>query len=162
MTVSSSADQPTNITSSSIPNVKAATPDLILFNEESIPVEQLADLVFQDIGGQEILSVARTDLVNGQKLLYTPIRNLSSIALVYNPQTIFTFDAGANAYFQNFAIKLEDYTPSIDGGSGPDGSSVYIDSTTGNLIVNVTNMSDNEEVDIQVLSSASDVNDIIN
>lgn len=151
--VSSSANQPTN-TSSSTPNVKAATPDLILFKEADIPVEQIADLVFQDIGGQEILSVARNDIVNGQKVLYNPIKNLSTIALTYNPQTIFTFDAGSKAYFSNFAIKLEDYTPEIGEGTGTNGDIVYVDYETGNLVVNVINMSDNEDVDIQVLSDA--------
>lgn len=162
MTVSSSANQPSNSTSSSVPNVKVATPDLILFNDTSIPVDQIADLVFQDIGGQEILSVARNDIVNGQKVLYSPIANLSEIALTYNPQTIFTFDSGTKSYFQNFAIKFDTYVPEYGSGTGVNGETIYIDQITGNLIVNVINMSSNEEIDIEVISSPSPVNDIIN
>lgn len=157
--ISPTPDQPITIASSTS-SVKPATPDLILFNEDAIPVEQMTDLIFQDIGGQEILSVARNDMVNGQRVLYTPIKNLSSIALIHNPQTIFTFDAGAQSYFQNFAIKFENYVVEPGSGTDTDGDTVYVDDE-GNLIVNVTNMSDNEDVDIQIVARTTLFSDII-
>jgi hypothetical protein len=159
MTISSTPDQPVSV-SSSMSNVKPATPDLILFNEDVIPIEQMTDLIFQDIGGQEILSVARNDIVNGQRILYSPIKNLSNIALIYNSQTIFTFDAGTQSYFQNFAIKFENYTPEPSTGTGTNGEIVYTDDN-GNLVINVINMSDSEDVDIQILARATPFNDII-
>ena len=49
--------------------IKSATPENILWDESLMPIEILTDLIFEDIGGQELLSVTRHDTVNGEMSL---------------------------------------------------------------------------------------------
>ena len=65
---------PTPITPSTVskitikPQVKSATPDIVLFNDDTVPIETMTDLIFEKIGGQELINIARSDTINGQKL----------------------------------------------------------------------------------------------
>lgn len=146
--------------------VKAATPDIIVFDEKNIPVEFMADLTFADMGSQEIIGVLRNDIVNGQQVSYSPVTNLTPLAVKYGPHTIFSLSS-SQSVFNNYGLKLENYIPEYGVGTGPfiDESigtrkSYYVDSN-GNLVVNVTNMTVDEQVEIQVLTSGETTGDIL-
>jgi hypothetical protein len=57
-------------------SIKIATPDIMIGKDEVVPIETMTNLIFEDIGGQEIINISRADLVNGQKVVYQPIKNL--------------------------------------------------------------------------------------
>jgi hypothetical protein len=133
--------------------VKSATKDIILFDDGAVPVDLMADLIFEDIGGQELINIARRDTVNGQKISYQPIKNLASIEQQYNPNNIISLQATADKYFANFPIKLDDKIPQ-DGG-GPLGEYVYIDVVTGDLIVEAVNLEVDEQIEIQIARSGT-------
>jgi len=133
--------------------VKSATKDIILFDDGAVPVDLMADLIFEDIGGQELINIARRDTVNGQKISYQPIKNLSSIEQQYNPNNIISLQATADKYFANFPIKLDDKIP--ENGGGPLGEYVYIDVVTGDLIVEAVNLELDEQIEIQIARSGT-------
>jgi hypothetical protein len=133
--------------------VKSASKDIILFDDGAVPVDLMADLIFEDIGGQELINIARRDTVNGQKISYQPIKNLSSIEQQYNPNNIISLQATADKYFANFPIKLDDKIPQ-DGG-GPSGEYVYIDTITGDLVVEAVNLELDEQIEIQIARSGT-------
>lgn len=142
--------------------VKAATPDLIVRDKNGQPVEYLTDLLYEQVGGQEILSVSRADLINGQNVIYSPIKNISNITSRYNSQNIFYLSGTWEEYFSNFAIKLEAYVP--DTGSGPNGSTIYIEqvsATSANLVIEFQNLPRGLEVEVQTAFSADLFSDII-
>jgi hypothetical protein len=142
--------------------IKPATPDLIVKDRNGQPIEYLTDLLYEQIGGQEILSISRADLINGQDVIYSPIKNLSNISSRYNSQNIFYVSGTWEEYFSNFAIKLEAYVP--DSGSGPDGSIIYIEQagpTTANLVIEFQNLPRGLEVEVQTAFSADLFSDII-
>lgn len=114
---------------------------------ESIP------LIFEALSGQELLSIARHDLVNGQSLIYRPIKNLSELSNKYSPMNLVAIQTPSNVIFNNFSIKLSDKVP--DSGTGPHGEIVYIEQDTKNLIINVFNLAADEQVEVQVMSSGS-------
>lgn len=143
----------TTTASASTAQVKTATKDIILFKEEAVPVALMADLIFEDIGGQELISIARRDTVNGQKISYQPIKNLSSIEQQYNPNNIISLQATSDKYFANFPIKLDEKIPETGGGSG--GDYIYIDTTTGNLVVEAVNLEADEQIEIQIARSGT-------
>jgi hypothetical protein len=91
--------------------VKVATPDLILFNESSIPVDIMTDLLFEDVGGQEIISIARNDIVNGQEVSYNLIGNLNGLERRYNSKNIFSLPDTIEKYFGNFSIRFDIHIP---------------------------------------------------
>lgn len=145
--------------------VKVATPDLILFNESAIPVDIMTDLLFEEIGGKEIISIARNDIVNGQEISYNLIGNLNGLERRYNSKNIFSLPDTIEKYFSNFSIRFEIHVP--EEGTGPNGQRVYVvqqSSTTasrGDLIIDVINMETNERVDVEVLRSGLVLSDTI-
>ena len=141
------------VTASTNTQVKTATKDIILFDDGIVPVNLMADLIFEDIGGEELISIARRDTVNGQKITYQPIKNLSSIEQEYNPNNIISLQATADKYFANFPIKLDNRIPET--GTGSNGDYVYIESTTGNLVIEVVNLELDEQVEIQIATNGT-------
>jgi hypothetical protein len=135
------------------PPVKTAPIDTILFNEEAVPIQIMSDLIFENIGGQELINIARNDTVNGQNIIYQPIKNLTSIQQEYNPNNIVALQATSDKYFQNFSIKFENKVPQV--GSGPNGEHVYIDSTNGSLVIELVNLDSDEQVEMEITTSGT-------
>jgi len=133
--------------------VKTATKDIILFDDGVVPISIMADLIFEDIGGEELISIARRDTVNGQPISYQPIRNLSSIEQQYNPNNIVSLQSTSDKYFANFSIKLDDKIP-LDG-TGPNGDYVYIDQLTGSLVIEAVNLEPDQQIEIQIATSGT-------
>ena len=128
--------------------VKTAPIDTILFDDEIVPIDEMADLILEDIGGQELINIARSDTINGQKILYQPIKNLSSIQQRYNPNNILSLQQTADKYFAGFSIKLEDKIPNE--GNGQNGENIYIDEDTGDIIIEFINLNFDEQVETQI------------
>jgi len=128
--------------------VKTASIDTVLFDDETMPIDIMSDLIFEDIGGQELINIARNDIVNGQTISYQPIKNLSSLQQQYNPNNILSLQQTSDKYFANFSIKLDERIPTT--GSGPNGEHVYLEEATGDLIIELVNMPSSEEVDVEI------------
>ena len=128
--------------------VKTATPDIVLFDDSALPIEVMTDLIFENIGGQELISITRSDIVNGQKISYQPIKNLSSIQQQYNPNNILGLQQTSDRFFAGFSIKLEDKIPNI--GNGPNEENVYFDAITGDLIIEFVNLNNDEQIETQI------------
>ena len=130
------------------PPVKTASIDTVLFDDETMPIDIMSDLIFEDIGGQELINIARNDIVNGQTISYQPIKNLSSLQQQYNPNNILSLQQTSDKYFANFSIKLDERIPRT--GSGPNGEYVYLEEATGDLIIELVNMPSSEQVDVEI------------
>lgn len=131
------------------PPVKTAPIDTVLFDDSAVPIEIMTDLIFEDIGGQEIISIVRNDTVNGQNISYQPIKNISLIQQQYNPNNIIALQNTSDKYFNNFYIKLDKKIPIV--GNGENGNNVYLDSVNGGVVVETVNMESDEEVEIEFL-----------
>jgi hypothetical protein len=129
------------------PPVKTATLDIILFDEESVPTDEMFDQIFENIGGQELISITRSDIVNGQKISYQPIKNLSAIQQRYNPNNILSLQQTADKFFAGFSIKLEDKIPET--GNGTNGENLYLNAA-GDLIIEFINVNPDEQVETQI------------
>jgi hypothetical protein len=128
--------------------VKTAPIDTILFNDDLVSIDSMANLILEDIGGHELINIARNDIINGQQISYQPIKNLSSIQQQYNYNNILGIQNTSDKYFSNFSIKLENKIP--NNGSGPNGSNVYLESATGNLIIETVNMENDEQIEVEI------------
>lgn len=141
------------------PPVKTATPDIVLFNDETVPIEVMEDLLFENIGGQELINIARSDTINGQPISYQPIKNISAIQQQYNPNNIVSLQQTSNRFFAGFSIKLEDKIPNE--GNGSNGSNIYIDSNTGNLTIELVKLESDEQVEIQIVTNGTIYEDTV-
>lgn len=127
--------------------VKVATPEIILFDESTLPVEVLTDLIFENIGGQEILSVSRHNTINGDYISNQLIKNLTSLNQEYSSKKLLSLQNTSDKYFSNFGIKLETKIPFE--GNGPDGSNIYIDSSQ-NIVIELVNLDIDEQIEVQL------------
>ena len=139
--------------------IKVATPSLIALSNPPLDIDIMADMIFENIGGQELINIARNDIVNGQDVIYSPIKNLKDLFIQYNPNNIIRLENSADTYFKNFPIRLENKLPSS--GTGPDGETVYIDPDTGDLVINVSSLDPDEQVDVQILNGGETLNGTI-
>ena len=153
------------IESSKNKGIKAATPDIVVFDEGALPVEPILSLIFESLAAQEVSLLARGDTIDGQHVDYSPISNLKMIAAAYNSKNIINIPGTLEQYFKNFGIRLDTHVP--ERGTGPNGAILYIDRTNtdpiqkNRLLIDVVAMKTNEEVEIQILNSGTYLNDII-
>jgi hypothetical protein len=149
--VNATPNMPASGNTSAASGIKVASPDIVLIDNDLLPVDIMASLIFENIGGQEIINIARNDIVNGQSVVYAPIKNLASVNLRYNPLNIISLQNPSNDFFRSFAINLANHTPSV--GTGPNGSWVFIEPTSGSLTVDLVEMDNEFEVEVQVISA---------
>lgn len=133
-------------------SVKVSTPDIILLVDSPVGAEILTDLIFQNIGGIEIINIARSDVINGQNVTYQPIKNITSLFSQYNPQNIVALQGTDKDYFKNFSINLTDKLPEVD----------YIKiNENGDLEIQLINMLPSESVEVQTVYKAEVLDDTI-
>ena len=128
--------------------VKAAPIDTVLFVDESFSQEFITDLLFEDVAGQELLSIARDDTVNGQEVIYQPIKNLGILRDTYDINNLLKLQETSDRFFANFIINLFEKIPKV--GNGPDGKNYYFDEVTGDGVIELVNMRPDEQVEIQI------------
>jgi len=150
---------PALTTVSSDLDIKVATPEIVLINNDSLPIEIMTQLMFESIGGQEIINIARHDTVNGQNIKYQPIKNLSELFMSSDLKNTISIQDTALSYFKNFSIKLGTKIPEV--GNAPDGGNVYFDTSTGDLVIDLINMKNYEQAEIQIVSSGEVLDDTI-
>lgn len=155
-------------------SIKIATPDLLIFGEQAVAIEIMTDLIFEDIGGFELATISRHDLVNGQTVVYEPIKNLTDLYLQYNPNNVLRLQS-ADSFFSSLAITLPNYLPKYGNGydligTNPDltkrvkvynGKSIYIDPISGDLVINLINIKENEQVEVEILTAGETYDDTI-
>lgn len=138
------------VSSQATASSKTATRDIIEFNDESIinDAELIVDLLFEDIGSRELLSLSRQDTVDGQNIRYQPIKNLGILREEYNPQNLVKIQKTSDKIFDNFPINLASRIPQRGGGAN--GDNVYLNSDAS-LVLEFENMLPDEQVEIQIV-----------
>jgi Fe2+ transport system protein FeoA len=133
------------------PAIKTAPIDTVQFDDDLIPDSVLKDLLFQNIGGQELINTARTDTVNGQQVIYNIIKNLSSIQQQYNPNNIVSLQDTSDKYFDNFTINFDFRVPDKAFGQ----EYIYINSDNGELVIEAVNLRPDEQIEVQIRVSGT-------
>ena len=140
-------------------STKVALPNAVDVLNDPLSYEVMFEIIFQDIGGQELINISRADAINGQNIMYSIVKNLKNIMLEYNSNNIIKLGGTSDVLFKNFSIKLEDRIPKY--GNGPDGSIVYLEEGTGNLMVDLINIDDEEQVEIEIINQGGYFDDTI-
>jgi hypothetical protein len=126
--------------------IKQAEPDIVLFNDEVISPELLLQLQYEDISGIELINITRSDIIDGQNVVYSPISQLSALRRKYNPNNIIALDSSSSDFFARYGIDLI-----LRGIREP-----YFDSQ-GNLIIEIDQVFDDEIIEAEI-----DLNGTIN
>jgi hypothetical protein len=101
-------------------------------------------MFFQDVGGTEILAVARHDTVGGEPVIYSPVDNLQDLRIQFNPLNIL-MSTKLDTLFGGYGI---DITQKID----PTTRTIAINEETGSLEIEIVDVNRDEYVQIQVAS----------
>jgi hypothetical protein len=136
------------------PAVKAIKPEDVVIRDDLLRREMMQDLIFENIGGMELIDMSRTDMVNGQDVAYQPIKNISNINSQYNPQNLISIAKTSAGYFKNFPISLDGYTETSF-------TTPFEFDESGNLVIYLINVPKNEQVQVQIFTSAEVLNGTI-
>lgn len=124
--------------------IKQADPDIVLFDSESISPEFLLELQYEDIAGMELINISRSDIIDGQDVVYSPVKNLSSIRRRYNPNNIINVPELSASFFSRFGIDLLQR-----GMNDP-----YFDDE-GNLVIEIDDVKDGEIIEVEIDTSGT-------
>lgn len=152
--ISSTPNVPASEPTTSKGSVKVATPDIVrAVTDVPSPVEVMATIILQNIGGQELINIARSDTINGQNVVYQPISNAKELYTEYNPQNIIYLPNTADKFFNNFPIKIDEKIPqSIE---------ENVSLTSEGILIQVANMLSDEQVEVQIVAVGDLLNDTI-
>jgi hypothetical protein len=139
--------------------VKSATPDIIIEDINSVPIELIERLIFESLGGQELLLLSRHDTVRGQEISYRPISNSRDIDFRYSSETILFATESFKNYFKNFSIFLESVVPELDGNQYS--PNAYVEVASGDIILEFKDVRPEQQIESQTLSNASVFDDTI-
>lgn len=143
---------------------KIATYDLFINDTNRKNADDMAYILFEALGAQEMASMVRSDNVNpslleAEKSAYSPIKNLSEISSKYNPNNIVALQDTDLSYFSQFPILFSRYVPRY--GNGPGGSIVYVDSKTGDILIDTIGTTDVQVVEVEIFSIEEVIDDTI-
>jgi hypothetical protein len=130
--------------------VKVATSNLFIQDQPLDKTETMTDAIIEDIGGQEIINISRTDLLNGQNFTYNVIENLASTQREFNANEFIKLQSTDSEYFNSFQINLNTFTPEY--GTGNLGNTVYVDPDTGDVVINTINVSNDLVLEVEFVS----------
>lgn len=144
-------------------SVLSSEPQFFVGVDPTATVEEMENAIWQNIGGHEIISLVRRDLVDGTNLDYSLIGNLRKLFQEYNPLTIFSIENSSAIIFQRFGIKLEKYIPSATALAriSADLTIPVARDENGKVVIYVSNIRDDQEVEVQILGSQRVLRDTI-
>jgi hypothetical protein len=144
--------------------VKIPSRDVVDYQDADIPVELITNLLFENLGANELVKFERHDTIEGTNSTYDIISNLAGIKKEFDPSGLISRQKPDTSYFDIYNIKLEDKIPSqkylqdnpkIDGSGQVNTTDyVYIDSV-GNLVVELVNMNVDELVELEIQSDGT-------
>jgi hypothetical protein len=121
------------------PGVKQADPDIVLFQDRPISPEFLVELLYEDIAGVELINISRSDIIDGQNVSYSPVKQLSSLRRRYNPNNIIGLPELSSSFFSRFQIEL------LFRGVNPP----YFDEQ-GNLVIEINDVGPDEIIETEI------------
>jgi hypothetical protein len=145
---------------------KIADPQYILSVDPAATVEEMENAIWQQIGGHEIISIIRRDLIDGTNPNYSIISDLEKLNKEYNSKTIVPIEGSAEYFANSFGIKFERYLPaSIYLSELPNSPTNPVDveetEDSYNVVIYVADIPSSYEIEVQTLSAREVFRDTI-
>jgi hypothetical protein len=142
--------------------VKLASENIITNPNNRLPVDYLEKLYFQNIGGTEILTVARHNTVGGEKVYFNPIKNIQDIVRDFDPLNLLMSETAQNI-FNSYPINSAFYLPTANtlsddeiGDESVAGIGIQEEQERLTVFVNVNYLEPDQYVEIQVATGPFD------
>jgi len=122
-----------------VPQDSGGNPDIVILDTETISPELLIQLEYENVSGTELINISRSDIIDGRQVVYSPIKNLSSLRRKYNPNNIIAISSNSQSIFSKYLIDL------IERGI----TEPYFDEN-GDLVVEIEEILDDEVIEVEV------------
>jgi len=132
--------------------VRIATSDLFI-DKDDVPVDYMVGVIFEEIGGQELISQSSESVYNSNR---SEISNIYEVSERYSPFNLLNISDGMLATMGNIDINLNSYLPELDLSLNTnfeiDNPSAYIDSNWKNLIIEFEDATEDFVVEVEIIS----------
>jgi hypothetical protein len=125
--------------------IRQADPDVVQYDNTTVPAEIMTDLIYTAVGGIEFSNVARHDTVDGKDVSYSLVKNLSLLDEIYDPSKVLTLSRTIVEGQPRYSISLADKII--------DEELMFTMDENGNLIITLQNLSEEEYVEVEIASS---------
>lgn len=122
------------------PYVKMPHDSAVQYNEDALPQEMLVQLLFEDIGGSELINVSRHDTIDGEPINYSLVGNLTTIRMMFNSNNILSGFDNKDTYLNQHSVDI-----------GQRISSVSFNNQ-GDLVIDLEEMPNDESIEIMILA----------
>ena len=132
-------------------NVRVGDTNIVTWTKTDMSVSQLEELYFQDVGGTEILAVARHDNINGEETAYRYLGNVNELQMQFNSLNLMLNNDIRNI-FNKFAIDMSKRIPDLEAAVESDttGFVVYLDSVNEDEYVQLEVATQHELIQLEV------------
>lgn len=135
--------------------VRVPERDVVSLAQETVSAETITNLLFENVGANELTKFVRHDTVEGINPYYDVISNLSDIKRKFDPSSLISLKKTTSSVFDIFPIKLQDKIPSDAYLSENNLTDyLYVD-TNGDLVIEVVNLKDSQIVEIEIDTSGT-------
>jgi len=135
-----------------INGIKIATPDIVL-DDPQLAEDTMVDYVFAAIGGTEILSASRSDLIN------SPLNNgytvLADAGQTFRKRQSIIFTEVSENIFNSFGIESNEFLLENAG------DVVTSNSTTGIITISFNGVKDRYFIDVEIINNLQEINGTI-
>ena len=135
-----------------INGIKIATPDIVL-DDPQLAEDTMVDYVFAAIGGTEILSASRSDLIN------SPLNNgytvLADAGQTFRKRQSIIFTEVSENIFNSFGIESSEFLLENAG------DVVTSNSTTGIITISLNGVKDRYFIDVEIINNLQEINGTI-
>ena len=135
--------------SSPYTTVKIENTNIISWKNPQVSSNFIEELYFQDIGGTEILRVARHDTINGEDIKWQPIGNVDELASQFNPQNILT-NTTMSGMLNFYALDIENNISNL-------GDALYFDNTNEELVIQLDDIEPDQYVQVMITKEGAEL-----
>jgi len=121
--------------------VKISAVNVINRNYDATSVQQMERLYFQNVGGTEILSVARHDTVGGEEVVFNNVDNIFELRSQFNPLNIL-MTTNINSLFSEYGVDIGTKIGALD--------ETFSMNADGGIDIQVFNVNRDEYVQVQI------------
>lgn len=129
---------------------KIANRDTFTLADEVDESQSIAKLLFQDLSAHELVSIVRQDTVDGVNPYYQTISNLSDIRRDFDPSLLITPQRANESFFDIFPINLDEKIPDDIYLEDNNLSNFIYIANNGDLVIELTNITEDEEIEVQI------------
>lgn len=148
---SSSTRSFSNISRGTIKTVKLPTNNVFAVTEQAITADSLEEIFFDSIGATDIVNIEPHDQLGSSKSK-TVISGKTEVNTEYSPNNLIKMLGTSSELFRGFPIQINKYLVEDGMGTGPGNATHYLDSTTGNIIINFKDIPDGYNVEVETIA----------